>query len=43
MRKAALIMLMAVLVCTQGLAQKSSQGSSQKKAKLEREIAILEI
>ena len=42
MRKAALIMLMAVLVCTQGLAQKSSQGSSQKKAKLEREIAILD-
>lgn len=43
MRKAALIMLAMALVCTQGLAQKSaSQAGNQKKAKLEREIAILD-
>lgn len=40
MRKILLILLAAVLACPQGFAQKS--GSAQKKAKLEREIAILD-
>ena len=39
MRKAIPIMLMLALVCTQGVAQSASQ---KKKAKLEREIAILD-
>ena len=44
MRKVIPIMLAMLLVCSQGLAQKQpqAQSSSQKKAKLEREIAILD-
>ncbi|MBR5925313.1 MAG: peptidoglycan DD-metalloendopeptidase family protein [Bacteroidales bacterium] len=44
MRKAISIMLAMLLICSQGLAQKQpqAQSSSQKKAKLEREIAILD-
>ena len=44
MRKLAVILMAMALVCTQGLAQKqtSTQASNQKRAKLEREIAILD-